>query len=216
MGADCLTTLFLIGIAIAFVSYSRRGARSSGIAHHSLRDDRGSWAGGSTDGGASRSAGPRMGGDTSSVSARAQELARNVELASHLGGPGILGTYATDDAAEQLYSNTLTLLDESAGRGQLVMEVGSPQWETTASDKQMVVPVRYLLQERVVSTQIGGQIVTNPPRREMLRERWVWAQTPRRCETCGAPSQPGYGECEYCGAEVRDESRWVLVGVKRA
>ena len=69
---------------------------------------------------------------------------------------------------------------------------------------------------RSVSTQIAGEEVRTPDHRVVRAEEWIWERTPRRCESCGAPSTAGSGVCEYCGAEVRDESRWVLTTVREA
>jgi len=158
--------------------------------------------------------GVRLTSDSESVVTRTKELARNVELAAQLGGPGILGTYASDGAAQQLFDSTIDLLGKVEGRGQMVIEVMTPESIGSNRDPRMSVPVRYLLRTRPVTTQIRGEVVTTPDTRVLRIEHWVWARTSKRCESCGAPNAPGLRTCEYCGAEVQDESRWVLTEVQ--
>lgn len=47
-------------------------------------------------------------------------------------------------------------------------------------------------------------------KRILRLEKWFWGPHPRRCEVCGAPNKSESGNCEYCGASVADQQRWIL------
>lgn len=135
----------------------------------------------------------------STVAGRADELARTIVNSVALGGPGILRTYVDDGAAEQLYADAVDLIKLVEGRGRLGIELWPPK-VVRNPDAPIRVDVRYVLHPHGNATE----------KRVLRLERWFWGPNARRCEVCGAPNQTETGNCQYCGAAVADQQRWIL------
>lgn len=133
------------------------------------------------------------------VAGRADELARTIVDSVKLGGPGILRTYVEDGVAEQIYEDALELIQLVAGKGRLGIELWPPT-VVNNPEAPIQVDVRYVMHFADDATE----------KRILRLEKWFWGPRPRRCEVCGAPNQSESGNCEYCGASVADQQRWIL------